>query len=69
MNYRYVHSEQLSIHMTGGSRVDEYTFLSWCEILVRYVGTDIYGKPVYSFVRSRLPFTLTYSRSCKLHVL
>jgi len=42
--------------------------LGVCDILVRYVGTDIYGKPVYSFVR-RLPYTLMYSRSCKLHFL
>jgi len=43
--------------------------LGICDILVPYVGTDIYGKPVYSFVRSLLPYTLAYSRSCKVHVL
>jgi len=67
MNHWYIHSEQLRQEVL--MMMNKHFCLGVCAILVWYVDTDIYGKPVYSFVRSLLPCTLTCSKSCKLHDL
>ena len=65
----FIQSTSVSLRQEVLMTMTMHFCLGVCDILVWYVATDIYGKPVYSFVRSLLPCTLTYSRSCKLHVL